>query len=398
MDTLLKVFSVQEILALDAPSLSTPAQKRTRDGFRRTEAGRVDKAQAPWQKMLDGARTGQNNIADARSRDGMYFRRRFRMPYSLFTGLVQVMLDENWFPKIGKNGSGPVDASGRVGASLHVKVLSALRVIGRGVCFDECFDGSGCGEESIRIFFHDFTAIFAERYQLCILTGPKTPAEVDTQLAIYGRLGLPGAVASTDCTHIPLGKVSNKFKVLCTGKEGFPTMVYSVTCSHSRKIYYCSSGFYGTCNDKTISRADAFITAVGSHPLFTDHEFEVKTSESTSKTLKGVYILCDGGYHKWRHLLCGLKNTSSAAHSLWSCQMESARKDIECVFGILKCRFQILHKPIQYMDKTWEKYRSKVDNIMYCCCILHNMLLRIDGLEFLWTDKDVLSWHLEVSC
>ncbi len=166
MDTLLKLFSVQEILALDAPrpSLSTPAQKRTRDGSRRTEAGRVDKAQAQWQKMLDGARTGQNHIADARSRDGMYFRRRFRMPFCL-TGLVQVMLDENWFPKFGKNGSGPVDASGRPGASLHVKVLSALRVIGRGVCIDECFDGSGCGEESIRIFVHDFTAIFADRYQ-----------------------------------------------------------------------------------------------------------------------------------------------------------------------------------------------------------------------------------------
>jgi len=364
-DILLKIFTLDQIIALDSPLTEAPAtsstsdvcQKRTRDGSRRTESGRIDKSDAPWQKMLDGVSDGTNAIADASSRDGVYFRRRFRMPHLLFNSLVQVMLDEKWFPKFGEQGSGPVDASGRIGASLHVKVLSVLRVIGRGVCFDECYDGSGCGEESIRVFFHEFTAVFAVRYQQCILKGPTTTAEVDTQLAIYRRLGLPGAVASTDCTHIPLGKCSNRFKVLCTGKEGFPTMVYSVTCSHSRKIYYCSSGFYGTVNDKTISLIDAFITAVGSHPMYTEHQFEIKTSETTTKMLKGVYILCDGGYHKWRHMLCGLKNTSCAEQSLWSCQMESARKDIECVFGILKCRFQILQKPIQYMDKTWEKYR-----------------------------------------
>ena len=71
-------------------------------------------------------------------------------------------------------------------------------------------------------------------------------------------------------------------------------------------------------------------------------------------------------------LICGLKHTASLSHTLWSCQMEaycialcrlmhclillppspppqSVRKDIECCFGILKIRFAILSKPLQYV-------------------------------------------------
>ena len=47
------------------------------------------------------------------------------------------------------------------------------------------------------------------------------------------------------------------------------------------------------------------------------------------------------------------------------------------------------------MAKTWNAYRSKIDNIVWTCCILHNLLLRHDGLEFLWTKDDYLSpWYL----
>jgi hypothetical protein len=64
-------------------------------------------------------------------------------------------------------------------------------------------------------------------------------------------------------------------------------------------------------------------------------------------------------------------------------------------FGILKVRFNVLKFPLPYMAKTWNAYRSKIDNIVWTCCILHNLLLRHDGLEFLWTKDDYLSpWYL----
>ena len=58
--------------------------------------------------------------------------------------------------------------------------------------------------------------------------------------------------------------------------------------------------------------------------------------------------------------------------------MESVRKDVECVFGILKGRFRCLKLPIYLHDK------NVIDNMFFTCCILHNMLLTEDGYDRRW--------------
>ena len=199
MDALLKVFSVEELIGLQILAdqrdtdvsedhTVTPAfsSKRTRNGkVRRNPANKCD---APWQRMLDCNDAMLNSIHDESSRDGMYFRRRFRVPYSLFKDMVSAMLEEQWFPKYGPNGEGPLDASKTRGASLQVKVLSVLRVLGRGVVFDECYDGSGCGEESIRVFFHSFVAVFSQRLFAGIIKPPKTEKEIRHKQPAYIKL------------------------------------------------------------------------------------------------------------------------------------------------------------------------------------------------------------------
>ena len=47
------------------------------------------------------------------------------------------------------------------------------------------------------------------------------------------------------------------------------------------------------------------------------------------------------------------QHTSQHYHTLWSVQMESVRKDVECTFGILKCRFKILSNPIPYVSHSF---------------------------------------------
>ena len=49
------------------------------------------------------------------------------------------------------------------------------------------------------------------------------------------------------------------------------------------------------------------------------------------------------------------------------------RKDVECVFGILKKRFRILRLPFLYGDP------NKIVNVFRACCIMHNWLLEFDG-------------------
>ena len=86
-------------------------------------------------------------------------------------------------------------------------------------------------------------------------------------------------------------------------------MAYSVTSDHARKILFCSPGFMGTKNDKHISKLDSFITAVKELEIYRDFEWTMDVSETSTEERKGVFLICDGGYHKWRHMICGLKVT-----------------------------------------------------------------------------------------
>ncbi len=54
------------------------------------------------------------------------------------------------------------------------------------------------------------------------------------------------------------------------------------------------------------------------------------------------------------------------------------RKDAECTFGILKKRWLILKNHMLLHAK------EKIDNIVFTCAILHNMLIEHDK----WQDED----------
>ena len=76
-----------------------------------------------------------------------------------------------------------------------------------------------------------------------------------------------------------------------------------------------------------------------------------------------------------------IKNCTSYKYIRFSEFLESMQKDIECTFGILKKRFNILK-----VGTCGCKVES-CDNIFLTCCVLHNMLLFKDGLANWETDE-----------
>ena len=98
--------------------------------------------------------------------------------------------------------------------------------------------------------------------------------------------------------------------------------------------------------------------------------------------MKGVYYICDGGYHKWTCMINPMKHTSVRSDRLWSEWLESTKKDVECTFGSLKSRWRFLRNGIVLQDQ------NSIDNVFFTCCILHNMILECDGLDCRW-EKEV---------
>ena len=65
------------------------------------------------------------------------------------------------------------------------------------------------------------------------------------------------------------------------------------------------------------------------------------------------------------------------------------RKDVECVFGILKKRFLFLKHPI------WLHEPEQIENAFVTCCVLHNLLLDCDGYDD-WELRDV-NWEGDIN-
>ena len=59
----------------------------------------------------------------------------------------------------------------------------------------------------------------------------------------------------------------------------------------------------------------------------------------------------------------------------WSRKVESARKDVECTFGILKIRFKVLKYPLRFRKTV------VINDIFRTCCVFNNLLLFYDNRD-----------------
>jgi hypothetical protein len=355
-------------------------QKRPRK--KRVDLDRADFARAHWQLMVT---SGAYKLATTKA--GRNFRRKFRVPPALFDFIVETALHRRWFPEYDSDGSGH-DAFGRPIASLHVKILVVFRLLGTGCEFAAVYEGSLVDEQTARMFFYRFNAVFASSLYRTWVHPPSTVKEVDEALEIYRRLGLPGAIGSTDCFHLFWDRCPEQLKVDCrNGRYKRCTLVWSICNDHHRKIYCVTDPFHGTVSDRTIQLYDSFLRSVHlkTEPLFANARYTLFDESGCPHERTGAWVLCDNGYHKFTTMQMPPSYCTSQEEVIFREVLESARKTTECLIGILKARFWILRNPLRLHSKT------DITNLMYSCSILHNMLLQYDGFDKLWTEEDWLS-------
>ena len=153
-------------------------------------------------------------LVDPRSKDpgnrkgGVFFRRRFRVPFPLYERILELTRSNEWF-------SEGYDCVRHKSAPLELKILGVLRVLGRGCCFDDIEELSYRSAEVNRVFFHKLCNLFGHKYFGIYCSPPETSDEIEKTMAIYDRLGFPGCNRSTDCVHIRWDR--------CSSGEGFFT-------------------------------------------------------------------------------------------------------------------------------------------------------------------------------
>lgn len=326
----------------------------------------------------------EKSLRNPYSRNGKLFRKRFRVPYSIFEFICLDIVEKGIY-KSNYDGKERLCVFGRPPVDLEILVLGALRLLSSGVPFDLIEELTNVSYSTHFNFFKQFLkwgkAASEDKIHL-----PRNQTELDHIVELYDRLGLPGCAGSVDCVHLWWDKCPAGLLSQCKGKEGYPSLAFEVICSHTKKILSVSPSYYGTMNDKTISRYDPGIQEIRFHnDLLTKHKWSSMTTERGGKKYhEGAYFICDGGYLEWEELIPPYKHQAETSIvGKWSKHVESMRKDIECVFGILKKRFLILKYPVRVIEP------KKIEDIFVTCCVLHNLLHDFDGYDD-WEKHDLV--------
>ena len=103
----------------------------------------------------------------------------------------------------------------------------------------------------------------------------------------YHKLGLTGAIGSTDVTHVRWDRCPYSRQCSYTGKVGFPTIAYQATVDYTGRVRGATKGFAGGQDDATIIRYDLAAQNTREHPQYTEQTFDLRRADGTlSRTRK----------------------------------------------------------------------------------------------------------------
>jgi hypothetical protein len=314
-----------------------------------------------WWKTPWGLMLLDPDVRDISTRQGKEFRRRFRLPAPFFLDwLVPECLKANIFDaKVTKDG----DLMGHI--PIEIKILVALRILARGNVSDDISEMSKVGLSTCPNIFSQFVLKFATTFRDSFIYMPEEGDDLTRVMNIYARLGFPGCLGSMDVTHVHWLACPLRLKNLCIGKEGYPTLAFQVLVDHSRMIRHVSTSCFGAMNDINICHIDTIVrddihgllTADGlARNCYKEIEFVVYDEHGQATTIKGAYVITDGGYEPLAIFVNPNVNRCDRAAVIWAEFIESVRKDVECTFGVLKSRFHFLKTGCRYSNQKVSYY------------------------------------------
>ena len=351
--------------------------RRSRIDYSRSKKRK--KIENPWENIYYLKLIKTEAVKDPRTREGKEFRADFRVPFPIFNDVIVPKCratKEKCF-NYEKNA-----IAGVIAIPLELKILFVLRVLGSGLFIKdgvqlttERYMSTNAGNT----FFRQFIKLFVKHFKDEYIKEEMDNETLRRTLKEYSMLGLPGCVGSIDAVFIKWNKVPYDLSNLADGDKG-KGVLFEVVVNHSKLVLATQSSVFGTINDKISIKYSNFMNKLKDQEIYNNVTYKVRTGvrDEDFIELKNCYVIADGGYTPWYCILCGFGPVSERHKYKFNEWIASVRKDVECFFGILKQRFRYLQKPIELLQK------EDVDNVFITCCILHNMILKADGLDKLW--------------
>ncbi len=143
--------------------------------------------------------------------------------------------------------------------------------------------------------------------------------EAKENMKEFTLAGLPGALGSTDATHITTWQYEyNLHNNHLGGKSASSTCSYNITMNHRRRILHSARGRPGRWNDKTMILFDTFVKGIRGSDHSHDVEsemFERRHGDIVTIKNRGGYVISDNGYLCWSATVPPYKITNKITKS-----------------------------------------------------------------------------------
>ena len=142
------------------------------------------------------------------------------------------------------------------------------------------------------------------------------------------------------------------------------TQLLALQCitDFNRRILGVYGPQFGTKNDKDIVKTDPNVKKIR-NGWFKDIWWQYYDADGSVKTERGMYLICDNAYLRWPQSMCPyVGEPISTVEGYFLFNLESARKDVKCTFGILKKCWKILNNGLMY------RYIKVCNSIFVTCC------------------------------
>lgn len=175
-----------------------------------------------------------------------------------------------------------------------VQVLGVLYALGScGNCFADIAQNSLMSRQTAEKSVHAFCKQLSAKLYDTWVHLPKGDDLVAVEKKFRER-GFPGAVGSTDCTHMARGRCSPLDARAHTGEEGFPLRRYSVTVDLDGRIMASTKGDPGELSVKNVVRRDASVMRVRYESPWSTIKFSLCGEDGEEVEHTGGWLVADG--------------------------------------------------------------------------------------------------------
>ena len=262
----------------------------------------------------------------------------------------------------------PVDAFGRVGASMEARLLLPLKSLAYGVPSHTFRDYFQMSRTLARTAYLNFNRIIISIYKAEYLRLP-TSADVEAVFKLHKhKHNVKGMMGSLDCMHTWWKNCPVAWQGSFKGAKKQPTIVLEAACDHHLWFWHASYGYAGTCNDINIMNLSwlqqSFLNGTFAA---VEEQSSVVPYKIGDEEFMQLYFLVDGIYPRYSRFVKAIKEPIIPSDRKFTLFQEAARKDIERAFGVYQCMWQCAARPIYQMNG------ELISEMINCTLILHNM-------------------------